>query len=165
MDRYLVRYGVVPEVARFGCATSLERGATVVVRTPRGLQLGTVLERERSTASESDDEGLGIERLAEPSDIDGAECLLRAGQLEFDRWCERIAEWNLSLELLDIEWTLDRAKLILYVITERGPDTTKLALQAAAAGLGPIEVQPVAREGLLVAQGNGCGTGGCGCQH
>jgi hypothetical protein len=69
--------------------------------------------------------------------------------------------------LIDLEWTLDDAKQILYVLTSRGPDATNLALHAAAEGLGVIEVQPVAAEGLipLPSEGGGCGSGGCGCHH
>jgi hypothetical protein len=58
---------------------------------------------------------------------------------------------------------LEDDKLVLYVLNDRGPDCTKLALQAAAAGLGVIEVQPVGAEGLMTLEtGNGCGSGGCG---
>jgi cell fate regulator YaaT (PSP1 superfamily) len=168
VNRYLVRYGTVPEVARFRSAEPLSRGAAVVVQTQRGLQLGTVLERERATAAAVDDDEPQVERLAEATDLATAQRLQRDCETEFAVWCERIAEWELSLELVDLEWTLDRSKLILYVLTERGPDSTKLALQAAAAGIGPIEVQPIAREGLVVAEsGGGCGSGGggCGCSH
>jgi cell fate regulator YaaT (PSP1 superfamily) len=163
MNRYLVRYGVVPEVARFVCAESLDRGAAVVVRSHRGLQLGMVLERERAATNGEDE--LAIERLAMADDLATEDQLQRECSLEFDRWRQRIVEWNLAIELVDLERTLDREKLILYVLTERGPDATKLALQAAAAGLGIVEVQPIAREGLVQAAGHGCGTGGCGCHH
>ena len=68
---------------------------------------------------------------------------------------------------MDLEWTLDREKLILYVLTGRGPDTTKLALFAATAGYASVEVQPVSKDGLVpmpAAQGGGCGCGdGGGC--
>ena len=71
---------------------------------------------------------------------------------------------RLDLQLIDLEWTLDRTKLILYVLNERGPDCTKLALQAAAAGLGLVEVQPVDENGLVAVEpSGGCGSGGCGC--
>ena len=87
----------------------------------------------------------------------------------FDTWCARIQQWNLNLELIDLEWTLDRQRLILYVLYESGPDSTKLALQAAAAGLGIIEVQPVSATGLIQPEpsGGSCGSGGggCGCSH
>lgn len=160
MNRYLVRYGVVPEVARFFSADALGRGAPVVVRTHRGLQLGMVLERERAAAVVASEEESRIERSAAEADLVASRVLQRECETEFERWCERITEWNLAIELVDLEWTLDREKLILYVLTERGPDSTKLALQAAAAGLGPIEVQPIAREGLVAMESHGCGSGG-----
>ena len=83
----------------------------------------------------------------------------------YAHWRNRIAEGGLDLELIDLEWTLDRRKLVLYVLGGRGADTTKLALLAAAEGLTAIEVQPVAAEGVvpLPAAGGGCGSGGCGC--
>jgi hypothetical protein len=68
------------------------------------------------------------------------------------------------LQLVDLEWLFEPEKLVLYVLNERGPDCTKLALQAAAAGLGIIEVQPVDAQGVVRLESTGgCGTGGCGC--
>jgi len=198
----LVRYGVVGETARFQSAedASFERGCRVVVRTHRGLELGTVLGQisaERSSAEHNTIEG----NIAEgnrgdndsPSDTsepktqssnnlsentsavvgrasrDDEDNFLRLSvecEEQFDQWCSRIVEWKLDLELLDLERTLDGGKLVLYVLNNRGPDCTKLALQAAAAGLGIIEVQPVDADGLVQVEqsGGGCATGGCGCK-
>ncbi len=162
---YLVRYGTTPEVARclVDAEMELSRGDAVVVRTHRGEQLGTLLERERSTASVEEIE-FEILRRATDGDRAQAEASRRRCDRAFGEWTERIATWNLQLELLDVEETLDSAKTILYVLCDRGPDSTKLALQAAATGLGIIEVQPVSAEGLVVTapSGGGCGSGGCG---
>ena len=71
-----------------------------------------------------------------------------------------------ELELIDMEWLLDREQLILYVLNERGSDCTKLALYSAAKGLGTIVVQPVGMDGLVqmpTATTGGCGSGGGGC--
>lgn len=163
MACYLVRYGAVPEVARFVSDLSLSRGEEVVVRSPRGLLLGTVLEREAGTRTSGAEDLPTIERRAEPDDRAAAARWQQACEQEFEAWSARIADWNLSLELLDLEWTLDRGQLILYVLTDRGPAATQLALHAAAAGLGSIHVQPVQREGVLSTTGRSCGTGGCGC--
>ena len=169
---YLVRYGVVPEVARFRDATqaSPSRGETVVVETHRGLQVGSVLERLKPSLVAPDLEiDFEIVRIATPTDLEEARARTRECEEEFAGWCARILQWELQLELVDLEWTLDRQKLILYVLCERGPDSTKLALQAAATGFGIIEVQPVAATGLvsLPKESGGCGTGGggCGCSH
>lgn len=176
----LVKYGTIPEVARFQAGDEthgLARGDAVVVRTHRGLQLGHILEairptpvsefsRPGSTTRDADsDDGNNVPpvvRKAASEDFD-AEARLRDDAREaFDVWRQRIEQWDLELELIDLEWTIDRQKLILYVLNSRGPDSTKLALQAAAAGLGIIEVQPVSAEGLVtVPTGGGCGT--CGC--
>ena len=169
---FLVRYGTVPEVARFVDAHDVapHRGEQVVVESPRGPQLGSVLERlKRTTGSTEADPEFHIDRVATPDDLAAARQLSQECDIAFDAWCVRIAQWELNLELIDLEWTLDRQKLILYVLCERGPDSTKLALQAAAAGLGIIEVQPVSSTGLVQPEpsGGSCGSsgGGCGCSH
>ena len=171
-DVFLVRYGVVPEVARFRDASqaSPARGETVVVETHRGLQVGSVLERLKPSLVAPDLEiDFEVIRVATPADLEAACARTRECEEEFADWCARIVQWELQLELVDLEWTLDRQKLILYVLCERGPDSTKLALQAAATGFGIIEVQPVASTGLvsLPKESGGCGTGGggCGCSH
>ena len=169
---YLVRYGAVPEVARFvqsdGAAPG--RGDQVVVETHRGFQLGSVLERLKPSPGISPaDVEFRVERIATKEDLLAARDLTTDCENAFEAWCARILQWNLNLELIDLEWTLDRQKLILYVLCERGPDSTKLALQAAAAGLGIIEVQPVSATGLIQPEptGGSCGSGGggCGCSH
>lgn len=168
----LVRYGAVPEVAKFVHAGDFvpQRGAFVVVTTHRGSQLGSVLERLKPSPGNSESEsGFLVERIATAEDLATARQLTRDCEEAFADWCTRISQWKLNLELIDLEWTLDRQKLILYVLCERGPDSTKLALQAAAAGLGIIEVQPVSATGLvpLESSGGSCGSGGggCGCSH
>lgn len=167
----LVRYGSVPEVARFADESGQTpgRGTIVVVKTDRGLQLGTLLERLKPShdpAKDSETE-FKLIRAATQTDLLDAKDRTTECEDEFVRWCARITEWQLNLELIDLEWTLDRQKLILYVLCERGPDSTKLALQAAAAGLGVIEVQPVSSTGLVSIPQSSCGSGesGCGCHH
>ncbi len=167
---YLVRYGTTPEVARcvVDAGVALTRGNAVVVQTHRGEQLGTLLERERSVAAVDEIE-FEILRRASDADLLQAQQSRQRCEQAFGVWTQRITDWELQIELLDVEETIDGQKTILYVLCERGPDSTKLALQAAAAGLGLIEVQPVSAEGLVVIapSGGGCGTGGggCGCEH
>jgi cell fate regulator YaaT (PSP1 superfamily) len=170
-DIYLVRYGAVPEVARFAndCPELPVRGMSVVVETDRGLQLGTVLERLKpgfDPVKDSETE-FKLLRSATDQDLESGHDLTLECEDAFAPWCARISQWELNLELIDLEWTLDRQKLILYVLCDRGPDTTKLALQAAAGGFGVIEVQPVASTGLFTIPKSSCGSGGggCGCDH
>ena len=164
---YLVRYGSVPEVARFEWAGTGHpaRGERVVVQSHRGLQLGQVLESVSSQAASADEVSTDftIVRRATAEDEMTNERHRANCEAEYYDWCRRVLLWNLPLEVIDLERTLDGEKLILYVLTERGPATTTLALQAAAEGLGVIEVQPVSSTGLLAVETGGCGSGGCGC--
>ena len=178
----LVRYGAIPEVSRFRVEGNGDdsRGESVVVRTHRGLQLGTVLNEVRSALSSRWPNPVSVDAAQPPDEVEELPPILRRATEEdrdtdqrlredaraaFEGWQKRIHDWKLDLELIDLEWTIDRQKLILYVLNNRGPDCTKLALQAAAAGLGVVEVQPVTAEGLVTvpstSKGGGCGT--CGC--
>jgi cell fate regulator YaaT (PSP1 superfamily) len=160
----LIRYGVMAEVARFRSAVTelLEPGTPVVVRTQRGEELGRVV-GPASPAEDQDDDGPAVLRAATDADLATADSRKISCEAEFPTWQGRIADWSLDLELIDVERTLDGGKLVLYVLNDRGPETTKLALRAAAAGFGVIEVQPVGAEGLIQASaGGGCGSGGCG---
>jgi cell fate regulator YaaT (PSP1 superfamily) len=170
----LVRYGAIPEVARFANPQALpvDRGADVVVATHRGPELGAVLEELRPSPEpridQSPPEPTGeVLRLATDADRDSAARLRREAAGEFTGWEQRIAEWRLDLQLIDLEWTIDRSRLILYVLNDRGPDCAKLALQAAAGGWGVIDVQPVSMDGLVPREtghgGGGCGS--CGCHN
>lgn len=163
----LVRYGAIPEVARFACdlETPPERQDRVVVLSHRGPELGTALEAIRAGTGDATETACKLLRRATAEDETRYAALKRETEAEFAHWQRRIQEWDLALELLDLEWTLDRQKLVLYVLGGRGAETTKLALQAAAAGLAVIEVQPVGAEGPVSVAAGGCGSGGCGCGH
>lgn len=167
---YLVRYGAVPEVARCQLADGAappSRGDRVVVETHRGPQLGEVLGDVRSDSEHST--AFTVLRVADATDLDAAREIAQRATSEFDDWVTRVTEWQVDLQIIDLERTLDGSKLILYVLNERGPECTKLAIQAAASGFGVIEVQPVGPDGLVSqpGAGGGCGTGGggCGCGH
>ena len=56
----LIRYGVIPEVARFAnpAAIPAARGDAVIVETHRGPEVGTVLEQLRASAEPSREEPL-----------------------------------------------------------------------------------------------------------
>ncbi|MFV0443878.1 MAG: PSP1 C-terminal domain-containing protein [Planctomycetaceae bacterium] len=172
----LVRYGVIPEVARCQLTgdSDLARGQEVVIESHRGLQLGTVVEALRpgtrrltdmatETVEQEPESAFSVIRAASAEDQHRSRELRIAAEDEFTAWQRRIAQWQVDVQLVDLEWTLDRAKLILYVLNERGPECTKLAIQAAAAGLGVVEVQPVSSEGIVSQPNAGCGS--CGCHN
>ena len=161
----LVRYGTMGEVARFaaddlGEGSCLSAGNAVVVESSRGHELGTVLAVE--SGGQNVESLRPVVRLATAADVALAAVRRSAIQQEYQEWQQRITDWALALQLIDAERTLDGEKLILYVLNDRGPETTQLALRAATAGFGVIEVQPVGGEGVRpVESKGGCGSGGC----
>ena len=165
----LVRYGSIPQVARYTVDAhgSVDRGASVVVMTERGLEIGSVLELVPTSLSDGKGSAGAIERLATDKDLELRKLRTQEADAAFEDWNQRIEDWKLELELMDLELTLDEGKCILYVLNERGAETTRLALLAAAAGLGIVSVQSVVAEGIVDGGkegGGGCGAG-CGCSH
>lgn len=155
------------ERAQVAAGVLVGRGDVVVVETSRGVLPGRVLEDITKTwRVKSQDElpAVTVLRTQTPEDRETFQQIEQAALAEFMPWVLRIRGWGLDLELVDLEQTLDREKWILYVLSGRGPDCTKLALQAAAAGFGIIEVQPVQATGTRTPEEkSGCGTGGGGC--
>ena len=172
-ETLLVQYGSVAEVDRFLCGLeeTPPHGSDVVVNTRRGLEIGRLLSETRSSEESKDPAIYSIERLANNDDLQSQKNHQTDCEAEFEVWQQRITQWDLELQLIDLEWMLDKSKLVLYVLNDRGPDCTKLALYAMADNLGTIDVQPVDQGGMVelpqsggggCGTGGGCGSGGCG---
>lgn len=169
----LVRYGSIPEVEKFPLATSAEikRGACVILKTERGLEPGELLQDVPADSESVSETEFSLLREADQDDQQLMAQLRDECETRFDLWRKRIEAWELELELIELDLTLDQKLLILYVLNDRGPDCTKLALRAVAEGLETIKVVPVGPEGpvaVAAPSGGGCGSGGCGsggCSH
>lgn len=170
----LVRYGVVPQVARFAAPDEIVasmaerqiRGKRVIVETDRGTEIGYVLEVVRKAVVSEDKAMTGqVLGLSTSADEDRFVENGKKADREFFDWQVRIGDWGLELQLIDLEWTLDQQNLVLYVLNGQNAETTRLALLAAAAGLGIVHVQPVEADGIVqqTSSGGGCGSGGGGC--
>lgn len=155
----MARYGAGEEAAE-----ALQRGVSVVVTTDRGAELGEILECVPAHLAEGHETAGNIDRLATEEDLQRHQSAQQLAAESFADWAQRISDWQLELELMDVERTLEDGRQILYVINERGAETTRLALLAAAGGFGIISVQPVGTDGLIEQAGGSCGSGsGCGC--
>ena len=160
----VARYGRVPQVARFaGFGSPMPRETAIVVTTERGQELATVLQVLPANLKSVDGTAINLTgdvvRIAADEDLALIAKSEKTCEESFPNWLSKAAGWKLQLELIDIERTLDD-RLILYVLNDRGAETTRLALLAAAAGFGVIHVQPVSAEGVVQASGGG-GCGSC----
>ncbi|MFN9824679.1 MAG: hypothetical protein ACK58J_11050 [Planctomyces sp.] len=161
----LARYGQVPQVARFGGTGPVPaRDVEIVVSTERGTEVAVVLQplTVRGSLADAAQQLTGhMLRLLTAADRELVQQRRQADDQSFSAWLQRAESWKLQLQIVDLEHTLDD-RLILYVLNDRGPETTRLALLAAAAGFGVIHVQPVSAEGI-VPEKSGGGCGDCGC--
>ncbi len=171
IQEYLVRLGLYGETLRcLGYAEPpLGRNATVIVKLERGEMLATILQQLPASSLNAEalaEERQGyvwIDRVATAADLQEADRLQQQSRQDFVEWKSRLEQWRVNVELVDLEWTLDGKRLMLYVLNDRGAETTKLALQAAAAGFGYLDVLPVTAAGLSPGQSSSGGGGGCGC--
>ena len=132
---YLVNYGQGAFLGRFRADARLERDDRVVVRSERGIELGTVLERAASQSVVLAGEVLGM-----PSESDAATAELhreRIARILADAQAAAEAR-GLPLLFLDGEILLDGSQAILQAVHWDDCDAT------------PIFEELSARHGLLV---------------
>jgi cell fate regulator YaaT (PSP1 superfamily) len=167
---HLVGYGVSGDFGRFRAAAPVEarRGRRVVVRTPRGLELGSTLrpadERlarwlpnttvgELLRAATSEDE-----RLAQAHARRAGEVMARAGRL--------IDELSLPAALLDVEILLDGQNAVLHLVRWQECDVRELVRPLSGEFDLVITLADLAAPVADHADDHGCGScgsgGGCG---
>jgi cell fate regulator YaaT (PSP1 superfamily) len=173
---YLVGYGQRGDFGRFRPVRPLgcRRGDRVVIRTPRGLEVGEVL-REATERHARFLPNTSVGALLRPAEDEDErqqeEMRRRAGRL-YERGRELAAELALPLELLDAEVLLDGAAAVLHQLRWAECDvrpfvstlSREFAVQLALAELaGPV---PEKHPGCGHCGPTGCGScgsgGGCG---
>jgi len=169
----LVRYGLAGRVAWFAADAPEARGATVVVRSGRGLELGEVLAAEAAGKGRAGEDSAGVFRVLRRADADDLHLAGRAEGLRAARFeeCRRIAEeagW--PLEVVDVEPLLDLAT-VLHVLAFDAIDPAPIRaryrvacdydvfLEDLAAGEPEPEPEPAPKAGRC----GDCDCGGGGC--
>lgn len=159
MPAYLVQYGKPGFVGRFRPADAEPhaRGDRVVVRSRRGLELGTVL-CEPAARFDAPDDGDLVRRAtdAEADESRGAN-LLAAAQ-------SRVEEAGLPLALVDVEVLLD-GSAVLHALPWAECDATALFEELSAGFGGPVRLLDLSRGPVTPDEpSGGCGKPGCGSE-
>lgn len=157
---YLVRYGKPGFVGRFRAGTSLERDQRVVVRGPRGLELGTVLCEPASRFAAAVDDG-EVVREATAADDAAAARLAETGDALLAAAADAAAE--LPLAFVDVEFTLDGAA-VLHALPWAACDADPLLARLAEQFQLPVRLLDLSRTPTAPdePQPAGCGKPGCG---
>ncbi len=163
--QYLVRVGLLGGVGRFTPvdAVAYRRGARVVCRTARGLEVGEVLaEVEASDVAESD--GSLLRRVTVEDDL-LIERLERNRNAAFEACVRLLEERGVPATLMDVEHLLDGSTIYFYFLGDPPPEAEELTAELAEAYEAQVQFRRFA-ETLTEGCGPGCGTenaaNGCG---
>ncbi len=164
---YLVGFGLAGDFGRFLASAPLllRRGARVVVRSERGLELGQVLR----PAGERHSRLLGgvvageLLRQAGPEDEEMARRMAERAALLLARGEQLVAEQGLPAALVDAEVLLDGVQAVLHVIRWGECDLREL-VRPLSTELGlSIRLDELGAPPAGEEHGCGsCGSGGCG---
>ncbi len=174
MTNYLVQYGRSAFVGRFPAAFdgSCARGDRVVVRGPRGLELGTVLCEPADRFARLVDAGPPGGELVRPATGDdeaAADRLDARGQTILAAAQDRADDLGLSLALVDVEMLLD-GTAVLHGLPWGEVEATPLFEELSERFGLPVRLLDLSRTPTVkddpepAAKGcgkPGCGTGGC----
>jgi cell fate regulator YaaT (PSP1 superfamily) len=165
---YVVRYGVTRILGEFTTRGFgvLPRGTSVIVRSDRGHEWGTIL----STATEQTRTYLGtseahgrIVRVATAEDDSERDRAILAEKDAFAGCLELIRERNLQMQLVDAEHVIGGERLIFYYVSEQRVDFRDLVKGLAKRFHVRIEMRQIGirDEAKLLADYGDCGQPVC----
>ena len=174
---YLVQYGRSAFVGHFEASNRLTipalRGDRVVVHTPRGLEIGTVLCEASEHFSGSLDPTAGGKLLREVSpddEVDARECE-QFGQRILNAGEQLAVDQGLPLLFVDVEVMLDRASVVLHTVPWDHCDADPLFADLTQRFEVPVQMLDLSRtptiadppEKTSTCSKPGCGTSSGGC--
>ncbi len=167
---HLVRVGALAQVGRFRSDEALRypRGARVIVRTSRGLEMGEVLaEDDETTPSKTD--GPLLRRMTVSDELLAVR-LEKNRHAAYESCVRLLEERGLVAALLDVEHLFDGCGLYFYFLGEVNPEIETLTSELAAAYEAEARFEQFADAvsegcgpgcGTEEATGGGSGAGGC----
>src|SRR5687768_12718283 len=167
MGFHLVRYGLLGHVGTFAAVDALRypRRSRVVVRSPRGLEVGEVLAEPENRAAVEAVDGQILRRMTVQDDLLEAR-LQRRRHEAFEACNSLLTESRVEAALVDVEQLFDGQGLFFYFLGDPPLEALDVTRQLAETYEAAIEFRKFA-ETLSEGCGPGCGTeaakgqGGC----
>ncbi len=166
IHRYLIRYGSMGWVGRFGSIEKIDCSFKdrVVLQTGRGQEVGEVLSVPGENGDEANDAdqpaGEILRRLTaeECTAIDQPAGTLTADL--FDRCRGLCSVLKIPAEIIDCERLFDGETVVLYYLGDPAPELQNLAEKLGQQFDVKVAFHPVIDP---PPSSGGCGSGGCGC--
>jgi cell fate regulator YaaT (PSP1 superfamily) len=171
MGKYIVRFGamrLLNVVATRGGAT-FARGASVIVRSNRGLEAGEVLCEARDDAMQQLEGSNDSQILREmtPEDANELAHIQASAEKEFKVCLGHVAELGLQMQLVDLEHLFGGERIIVYYIAEGRVDFRELVKRLASEFQTRVEMRQIGvrDEAKLLADFGDCGKPVCCNTH
>jgi cell fate regulator YaaT (PSP1 superfamily) len=168
---YLVRHGVMRFLGKFSPAAgaSYARGADVVVRSERGLEIGYLLCEATPQAMQMIGEPT-CGQILRPLGAEDRDALSRQRDLskkEFDACVQFIAQRQLQMALVDVEHLFGGERIVFYFLADKRVDFRELVKDLARAFQTRIEMRQIGvrDEAKLLADYGDCGKPVCCNTH
>jgi cell fate regulator YaaT (PSP1 superfamily) len=167
MGYHLVRYSLLGHVGRFVATDAMRypRNTRVIVRSPRGLEIGEVLAVPEPTDTTGETDGQILRRVTVEDDLLAAR-LEKHRHEAFSACCDLLEEHQVLAVLVDVEHLFDGQGLFFYFLGEVPAQANAVMQQLADIYETTVEFRKFA-ETLAEGCGPGCGTeeakgqGGC----
>lgn len=171
MADYIVRYGAMRLLGVFtaGGGHEYSRGAPVITRTDRGLEVGEVLrpaEPDAVAALDDPCEGQIVREMTAEDKIEAQRIRQKAS--DEIATCEKyVRALGLDMELIDVEHIYGGERVIVYYLAENRVDFRELVRQLAAEFQTRIEMRQIGvrDEAKLLADYGDCGKAVCCNNH
>ncbi|HYE66992.1 MAG TPA: stage 0 sporulation family protein [Anaerovoracaceae bacterium] len=142
----------------------VEKGINVIVETARGMEFGMVTSGIKEVPeSEIVPPLKKIVRIADENDVAQHKENIRKKQRALELCQEKVTKHNLSMKLIDVEYTFDNSKIIFYFTADGRVDFRELVKDLAGVFKMRIELRQIGvRDEAKMVGGIGtCGKGLC----
>ena len=167
MPKYVVRYGSMRTLGILSTRgnDAYGRGAQVIARTQRGLEVGDILcEATEDAIQQMQDPAQGqILRELTAEDVNEWNHIKSTERQEFEICLKHVRQLGLGMELVDIEHLFGGERIIIYYLAEQRVDFRELVRQLAAEFQTRIEMRQIGvrDEAKLLADYGDCGKPVC----
>lgn len=165
MPSYVVRCGSMRTLHVMQARQEFNRGARIIARTQRGLEVGEVLceADDRALAAMVDPPGGSIQRVMTPEDENEHAHLMTKSVAEADLCFNIIRELNLPMDLVDIERVFGGERMVIYYLSEDRVDFRELVKRLAHEFQTRVEMRQIGvrDEAKLLADYGDCGKPVC----
>lgn len=169
MASYVVRCGTMRTLHLMNARQDFRRGTRVIARTPRGLEVGEVLNvaDQRVVDQMDNPPGGSIQREITEEDENELAHIAAMGEQEAEACMRAIRDLELPMDLVDIERVFGGERVVVYYLAESRVDFRELVKRLAHEFQTRIEMRQIGvrDEAKLLADYGDCGKPVCCNTH